>query len=373
MASKIRVITKRIFIYTTVAVVFIFLLSCLAPYLDPRKWWIISVLGFGFPILLVLVVLLLLSLLLLKTRWAILPAAALLLSFNNIRTTFSIHRHHTFTASRTPNTIRLVSWNVARFIEMKKNNNKGSQIRLKMMDMIRDQQADILCFQEFFHSEDSIYYQNINYIRDKFNYPYWYYSYEWDGDQYYTGTMIFSRFPILDSGLVRYPRPTLPDALMHADIKVGDDTIRVYTTHLQSLQFNKADYARIEKIKEAETGGIVQGSKTIFSKLKNGLVNRAIQADIVRQVMDDSPYPYLFCGDLNDIPNSYAYNTIRGDMQDAFLEKGSGIGRTFSSISPTLRIDYIFADSRFDVLQFNRIPKAYSDHYLIEADLRLKK
>ena len=373
MASKFRVITKRVFIYTTVAVVFFFLLSCLAPYLDPRKWWIISVLGFAFPILLFGVVLLFVALLLLRTRWCILPAAALLLSFNNTRTTFSFHKHHSFTLERKPNTIRLVSWNVARFIEMKKNNNKGSQIRMKMMDMIRDQQADILCFQEFFHSDDSIYYQNIDYIRDNFKYPYWYYSYEWDGDRYYTGTMIFSRYPIIDSGLVRYPRPTLPDALMHADIKIGNDTIRVYTTHLQSLQFNRADYERIQKIKEAETGGIVKNSRTIFSKLKNGFVNRAVQADIVNQVMDDSPYPALFCGDLNDTPNSYAYNTIRGDMQDAFLEKGSGIGRTFSGISPTLRIDYIFADKRFNVLQFNRIPKAYSDHYLIEADFDLKK
>ena len=98
---------------------------------------------------------------------------------------------------------------------------------------------------------------------------------------------------------------------------------------------------------------------------------RKIQSDIVRQVLEDSPHPFLFCGDLNDVPNSYTYFTIRNDLQDAFLKKGLGIGRTFSSLSPTLRIDYIFADASFDIEQFNRIVKNYSDHYLILADVKL--
>ena len=80
----------------------------------------------------------------------------------------------------------------------------------------------------------------------------------------------------------------------------------------------------------------------------------------------------IFCGDFNDIPNSYTYYKIRGDMQDAFLEKGFGIGRTFTALSPTLRIDYILASKQFSILQFNRVTKKYSDHYMLVADLSLK-
>jgi endonuclease/exonuclease/phosphatase family metal-dependent hydrolase len=58
-------------------------------------------------------------------------------------------------------------------------------------------------------------------------------------------------------------------------------------------------------------------------------------------------------------------------MQDAFLEKGSGIGRTFSSLSPTLRIDYILASKEFSIEQFNRVEKNYSDHYMLVTDLKL--
>src|SRR5436853_2861893 len=99
----------------------------------------------------------------------------------------------------------------------------------------------------------------------------------------------------LDSGMVRYPRPTLPEALMHADIKVNNDTIRIFTTHLQSLQFKKSDYEKIDEIKDAQ-GELVSNSKTIFSKLRTGIRFRKIQSDIVKQVLEDSPYPFVFCG-----------------------------------------------------------------------------
>ena len=187
-----------------------------------------------------------------------------------------------------------------------------------------------------------------------------------------TAPLFFSRFPIIDTGVIRYPRPTLPDVLIHADIKANDDTFRVYTTHLQSLQFGKDDYRRIKEIKEADDS-LLTNSKTIFSKVKRGVSHRSIQADLIDQVIDDSPNPVIFCGDLNDVPNSYTYFTVRGAMQDAFLKKGFGIGRTFSSLSPTLRIDYIFADKNFTVRQFNRVVKRYSDHYMLVADLELKK
>jgi endonuclease/exonuclease/phosphatase family metal-dependent hydrolase len=240
-----------------------------------------------------------------------------------------------------------------------------------MMEQIRRQNADILCLQEFFHSYDSTMYQNIDYIKDNLHYPYYYYSHELDGNNIFTGSVIFSRFPIIDSGLIRYPRPTLPEALMHADIRLKNRIIRVYTTHLQSVQLVKTDYEKIDKIKEGDEG-IVSNSKTIFSKIKKGVVNRKLQTDIIEQVLGDSPYPLIFCGDLNDIPNSYTYFKIKGDMQDAFLKRGFGIGRTFSAISPTLRIDYIFADKRFRIDQFKRIVKNYSDHYMLVADIELK-
>ncbi len=371
MASKLRIFTKRVLVLINYGVVFVFLLACLAPYLDPQSWWFISFLGMLFPFLLLAVAGFFAWWLFVKRKYAWISAIALLLGIKSISVFYAFNFPTGFKKEKDPNSIRIATWNVARFIEMKRNNNKGSQTRRKMLAEIKQVNADIVCLQEFFHSYDAAFYQNLDYIRDSLKYPYHYYSHDIDGDKHFTGNAIFSRFPIIDSGLIRYPRPTLPEALMHADIRLRNRIIRVYTTHLQSLQLGKTDYERIERIKGGDEG-LVSNSKTIFSKVKKGVVNRKIQTDIIKQVLGDSPYPVIFCGDLNDIPNSYTYFKIRGEMQDAFLKKGFGIGRTFSAISPTLRIDFIFADRRFRINQFRRIAKNYSDHYMLVSDIELK-
>jgi endonuclease/exonuclease/phosphatase family metal-dependent hydrolase len=138
------------------------------------------------------------------------------------------------------------------------------------------------------------------------------------------------------------------------------------------VQFRQHEYEAIDEIRSAEDS-ILLNSKTVLAKLRNAMNLRSSQADVARKILDDSPYPVVFCADLNDTPNSYTYFTIRGNMQDAFLKKGFGIGRTFSSLSPTLRIDYIFADNQFRINQFTRVAKNLSDHFMIIADLELNK
>lgn len=372
MATKLRLFTKRFIVFSNFTVAFIFFLACLSPYLSPQTWWFFSFLGLTFPFLLLATLAFFVWWLFIKKKYALISGIPLLLGIKSISIFFAFHSFTSFKEAKEPESVRIVTWNVARFIEMKRNNNKGSQTRLKMMELIKEQNADILCLQEFFHSLDSSWYANIDYIRDQLKYPYYYFSHDKDGFRHFTGSIIFSRYPIIDSSVIRYPRPTLPDALIHADISVGGRIIRVYTTHLQSLQFGKEDYEKINEITGVEDS-LLSNSRTIFSKVKRGVSNRSIQADIIGTVLEDSPYPILVCADLNDVPNSYTYATVRGNMQDAFLKKGFGIGRTFSSLSPTLRIDYIFADQQFKVQQFRRIVKKYSDHYMLVADVKLRK
>jgi endonuclease/exonuclease/phosphatase family metal-dependent hydrolase len=370
MSGRFRLFTKRFMLYSHLFVVFVFLVSCLIPFLNPQKWWWITFLGLGFPFLLVAILLFMLFWLVAKPRYAWISVVALLFGLKNITAFFAFHKPANFSYTKEPGALRIASWNVARFIEMYKNDNEGSRVRLKMLDQIKQQNADILCFQEFFSSLDTAWYNNVQEISKGFNYPYWFFSHDVDGDGHFTGTIVFSRYPVIDSGLVRYPRPTLPEALMHADIKINDDTIRVFSTHLQSVMFGRRDYKKLSELKSGDNA--VDNTKSIVTKIRTGSAMRSIQADMVRELLDNCPYPVLFAGDLNDVPNSYTYFTIRGGLQDAFLKKGFGIGRTFSGISPTLRIDYIFADSHFKILQFNRQVKNLSDHYMVVADVKLK-
>lgn len=374
MPGKLRLFTKRFLIYTNVVIAFLFIFaSWLAPVLDPKKWWFISLLSIAFPFLLVVMIAFLTGWLLVKKkRFFWMCVIVLAGCLKSITVFFSFHFPSKFNYEKKTGTLRIATWNVARFIEMKRNNNKGSQTRLKMMELLKEQNADVICMQEFFESWDSTYYQNIRYITNQLHYPFHYFSYDIDGAVHFTGSIIFSRYPIIDTGMIRYPSPTLPEALLHADIKVNHDTIRIFTTHLQSLQFVKKDYERISEIERVEDS-LIQNSRTIFSKLKRGVSYRSIQARMVHQLIKNSPHPLLFCGDLNDVPNSYTYKMVRGDLQDAFLKKGFGIGRTFTALSPTLRIDYIFADKNFRIQQFNRLVRNLSDHYMLVADVELKK
>lgn len=373
MASRLRLFTKRFFIYTNGVLVFFFLLSCGAPWPDPGQWWFISLFGLAYPILLALTVFFMIGwLILAKPRLALISGIALLLGMKSLLVSFAFHSPAGFRYEKKPEHIRVVTWNVARFIELKKNNNRGSEKRKRMLELLRQQNADVLCLQEFHTSALPDYYDNITPIRDELGYPYFYFVYDTDGDKQYYSSIIFSRYPIVDSGVIRYPRPSLPEVLLHADLKVGADTVRVYTTHLQSLQFRPRDYERIERIKNVDDS-LLQNSRNILSKIKRGFMNRSIQANLIREVLSNSPHPVIMGADLNDVPNSYTYHTVRGDMQDAFLKKGFGIGRTYSGISPTLRIDYLFAGREFRIHQFSRVVKNLSDHYLLVADLELRK
>lgn len=365
-----RRISNRVLLIINLIIVFLFLLASINPRINPQNWPLVSLIGLAFPFLLFFLLVFLVWWLIVKRKWALIPAIAIILGGGQVTNFFSFNLFRSsFQEQKKEDHIRIASWNVARFIEMIRNNNKGSQTRYKMLQQIREVNADILCLQEFSSSVNPDWYNNIVAVSKGLGYPYYYFSHDWDGDRLFNGSVIFSRFPIADTGMVRFPRPTLPEALVFVDIKRDHQSLRVYTTHLQSNQFHKDDISKIEELKG---GRSLWGNATyIFSKLATAIEHRGIQANVVNGIVKNSPYPAILCGDLNDVPNSYVYRTVKGNMQDAFLEKGFGIGRTYSSIAPTLRIDYIFLDDKFTVDQFKRVTTGYSDHYMIVTDVKL--
>ncbi len=371
MPSLIRTAAKKISIIANAVTAILFLLSCVAPYFSPVYWWPLSILGIGFPILLAIQIGFVVWWLITKPKLILIPLIVLASGYKSISVFIAFNSSEKFEHKESDSQIRIVSWNVARFREWRRNNNQGSQLRLKMLHQLKTQKADVLCLQEFFYSFDKNFYNNIKEVK-AMGYPYFYFSYDSTKQKQYVGSAIFSKFPIVDSGIVRYFRPATPEALIYADIKINNDTLRIFTTHLQSVQFRKKEYKAIADITNADDS-LFSNSKTILSKLKRAIVLRSTQADVVRKISDDSPFPKIVCGDFNDVPNSNTYYKIRGEMQDAFLERGIGIGRTYSGLSPTLRIDYIFTDKLFSVKQFHRVVNNYSDHYMLLTDLQLNK
>ncbi len=352
------------------AVVLLFLLAAISPLINPQDWPLFSLLGLAFPFLTFLVLVFGVAWLFIKRRWALVSAFALVLGFSKIQNIFAFKFPQPFKEAKKPEHIRVASWNVARFVELIRNNNKGSQTRHKMLQQIKEANADILCLQEFSTSINPEWYNNIEAVGKGLGYPFHFFSHEWDGTSFFKGSVIFSRYPIVDTGMIRFPRPTLPDALVFVDIRKGKDMLRVYTTHLQSNQFKKQDLAKIEDLKGVKSP-FFYNAFYIFRKLSTAIRLRSTQADIVGNVIHNSPFPVILCADLNDVPTSYSYNMVRQHLNDVFLNKGFGLGRTYNSISPTLRIDYIFTDKSYKIHQFERITTRFSDHFMILCDLEL--
>ncbi|NII24286.1 endonuclease/exonuclease/phosphatase family protein [Pseudoflavitalea sp. X16] len=368
----IRTIAKRVFIVVHIGIATLFLCSCANAFLPPEKWWFFALLGLAFPFLLLLVIIFLLFWTLFRSRWAFLSLAVLLLGFTNIRALIGFHSGG-FTPAKSEQSIRIMSWNVRWFDEQKRATKGAYPKRKQMLEFIKEQDADILCFQEYFESNRTNY-SNLKDLQ-KMNYPYCYkvIDYGRKGGSIEVGVAIFSRFPITDSIRIRYPGPLklrAAESLIACDIDVHGQKIRVFNTHLQSVLFQQQDYEHLRTIRSADDS-ILDASRSIVKKLKQGYTSRSKQVDIVREQLDKSPYPAVICGDFNDVPNSYTYFRIRGNRQDAFIASSNGIGRTFSNISPTLRIDYIMPDKQFEVLQFKRHVLPYSDHYPVVTDLRI--
>ena len=151
------------------------------------------------------------------------------------------------------------------------------------------------------------------------------------------------------------------------------DTIRIFNIHLQSMHFAKKDYAFIENIDQQDMDDVQTAGRNIIRKMKTANLLRSGQARDIKDEMEKSPYPVIVCGDMNDVPNSNAYQIISSDLYDAFTEKGWGIGRTFKFLSPTLRIDYVLHSKslKVDRVQVLRSPR--SDHSPVLADFILDK
>ena len=81
----------------------------------------------------------------------------------------------------------------------------------------------------------------------------------------------------------RAPHGRVPatESLIAADIQIGDDTLRAFTSHLQSVLFRTKDYHDIDIIRNVDDS-LVSASKSIAKKLAYAFRHRADQAEAGR-------------------------------------------------------------------------------------------
>ncbi|SHG08217.1 Metal-dependent hydrolase, endonuclease/exonuclease/phosphatase family [Flavobacterium micromati] len=221
-----------------------------------------------------------------------------------------------------------------------------------IVDFINDKNPDILCIQEYAPSANI----DLKVYRHRYIYT--------TGNQIKSGQAIFSKFPIINQGNIIFPNSS--NNVVYADIKKGKDIIRVYNMHLQSIKISPD----VNEIDENIDVINQQKSQKLLNRISKAFKQQQQQAEILREHKLKSIYPTIICGDMNNSAFSYVYRSIKGNMKDGFEEAGTGFGATYKFRYYPARIDYIFADEKMTVKNFENFPDFInSDHFPIMARL----
>lgn len=322
--------------------VFLLFLACAVPYLSVNFLPFLSFLSLAVPVLVAINFLFFLYWAI-QAKWQLLPSLFVLLFGYSVLGTF-LKLNFTEKQFRKED-LKIMSYNVRGFNEFgwKERNDVFKAVK----DLVKEEKPDIVCFQEV----------SVSMNPDFLDYPYYHLQKIRNEDKVHLG--IFSKYPIVNSEIINFPNSINNGS--YADIAYKGDTLRLYNVHLQSL-------------------GVTPGTGELRSRSSEYLYRRVVkafkkqeeQAEMIKRLINASPYKTILCGDFNNTQFSKAYHLIKGDMQDSFIEAGAGYGRTLNFFIIPLRIDFIMADQSFEVKGHKNYNFKYSDHYPLMASFRLR-
>ncbi|MDE7149355.1 MAG: endonuclease/exonuclease/phosphatase family protein [Bacteroidales bacterium] len=313
-------------------------------YLPPGRLGLGSLLGLAFPWLVLASAAIGLVYLFFFKKRCLIFFAAILLNFHNLGLLVRLPAHHgredeapTGPATR-PSEFKIMSYNVCLFGFYARQADRN-KLKDQIGTFLSVEAADILCLQEYYESKDSRF--RIRETLRKAGYRH--HTALLSNARYYFGNAIFSRYPIVRQDTV----PGLsPLHALYADLLLpGGDTLRTYTFHLASLRFDENDKALYHELLNRpldESVSYKAEAGKIARKVGSAARVHAEQVRLLKAHAAACPYRLIICGDMNENPISYAYHALTDGLQDAFVERGSGLGRTYDGFFPAYRIDYIF-------------------------------
>ena len=353
-AAKLFIVCAAILLASSVVSIFI----------SPTKVPVAALLCLAFPLFFFVNLLGLLFAVFLRRKWWMLPASTFILSFPALCSYCPI-RIISPTATPASDTLRIVSFNTRNF-GGHESDSLGNNYVAKLM---REAEADIVCFQEGVKERD-FYKQSVIPLLTQ-RYPYY--------DILIQGTKspmgLFSRFPILSQEIVTQSGNN--HAIAYRVLRSAGDTLCIVNCHLSSIGLNEAqknvyDYAFRGYVASTNSIG---GLQSIVNSFLQAASQRALMADTLAAYIQKHRHESLIvCGDFNDTPVSYAVRRTASGLTDCYRKAGYGIGRTFCRNNIIVRIDHIFCSPDWEPTLCRVLPvETYSDHYPIIAKLIRKK
>jgi endonuclease/exonuclease/phosphatase family metal-dependent hydrolase len=344
------------------------LLSILASYVSPAVAWALAFFGIAYPYFLVLNIVFVLYWMVVRRREFLFSLAIILLGYSNLRNQLQLNlvKAPKIEAEKA---FKILSFNTRLFDLY--NWTKRPDTKQRIFELIKTEDPEIVCIQEFYTSETKPGFNNLKDLKTlrKKTYVHAAYTDTTHGNAYW-GIATFSKYPIVRQGNILFNEVT-NNVCIYSDLKINNDTVRVYNAHFQSNRLRREDYEFLGNPKQEKEK--LNASKNILKRIRTGTIKRSKQVDVVAHHMENSPYPVIICGDFNDPPSSYTYNRLRDNLKDAFVESGFGFGNTYNGLIPLLRIDYILHDKRFNSNDFKIIEEDLSDHFPVSCRLQLKR
>src|SRR5690606_38552573 len=321
------------------------LFSYLAPIINPQTFWPIAFFGIAYLPLLVVNGLFVVYWLVRNVRFAAISLLAILVGWNTLQKHYGFSPAVPENVVASPDTahIRILTYNVHFFRQFAQKDTKLT-IREQAMQVMDGVSPDVICIQEYYTRQKGKYNMAEEFERE-ISMPYRYVSPTAANDYEAYGMAIFSRYPIVGSGVLPEHEYGV-NRIIYADIDKGGRVFRVYNVHLRSFGFQKEDYDFINNPSKTIEKDAAS-TKRIGARLKHAFRARSAQAKALREHSHACTLPYLIAGDFNDTPLSYAVNEVSAGMKNAFRESGRGWGVTYNGDFPNFQIDYILSSQAF--------------------------
>lgn len=339
-------------------------ISLLAAFINPRYIWLPALIKLLFPLWLFLhIAFLIIFLYTGKRRKLLFGAVLLLLALPGITKIVALHPHkEPDNNNHSKKELRIMSYNVMGFHWWHKRNAS------KILHIIKDEEADIICFQEYLmNKKDRLKIRDT--LRNVYKYKYsrQHFILSLPYEKYQFGLAVYSKMPLRNFTPI-YFENAYSNGAFYVDVPYKKDTFRLINVHFESFGLLPHEYKMIDSLNELNEKKFTVLKRSV-KKLRSGFRKKSFQLEQIRKVIKESPYKVILCGDFNDTPLAYIYNELAKELDDAFLESGSGFGSTFISKLPLLRIDYILTDSRLKPQRTYVVNKKASDHYPLVSDI----
>ncbi len=365
--SIIKRLISRTIGLLSIAISIALLISYLSPYISPENIWWIQLFGLAYPIILISLLILLPVLFFLKRKrfWtlAIIIIVGLPVHFRYISFGSSSE------ASQIVTEIKVTSFNVRGFDIYHWVNKDLSKSEELFIEFIKNNNADIMCFQEYTLDKRNSKHMLPAEIKSAGDFKYYTEKLTVQSVKLSFGISIYSKHPIINKGFVGEDKDLYA---LYVDVKIKEDTVRVYNTHLQSIRLQQDEYSLFDKNAPSDKG-VSRRVGRLLGKLKNAYPGRLAQSNSIIDHASKSKHPVIICGDFNEPPTSYVYSLFSDLYKDAFRNSSFGIGRTYAGKIPAGRIDHIFCGDSIQPLSFEISDEILmSDHYPISAKIALE-